>query len=81
MASGPSRDLSELLFARLKVGVLKTLPVWVRSDDSVHLTISASDTMQFSRSVVSNFCDPMDCSMPGFPTLHHLPELAQTHVH
>ena len=22
----------------------------------------------------------MDCSMPGFPMLHHLPELAQTHV-
>ena len=26
-------------------------------------------------------CDPMDCSMPGFPVLHHLPEFAQTHVH
>ena len=26
-------------------------------------------------------CDPMDCSMPGFPVLHYLPELAQTHVH
>ena len=25
-------------------------------------------------------CDPMDCSMPGFPVLHQLPELAQTHV-
>ena len=24
-------------------------------------------------------CDPMDCST-GFP-IHHLPELAQTHVH
>ena len=23
--------------------------------------------------------DPMDCSMPGFPVLHYLPELAQTH--
>ena len=23
----------------------------------------------------------MDCSMSGFPVLHHLPELAQTHVH
>ena len=23
------------------------------------------------------FCDPMDCSTPGFPVLHHLPELAQ----
>ena len=26
-------------------------------------------------------CDPMDCSTPGFPVLHHLPELAQTYVH
>ena len=25
-------------------------------------------------------CDPMDCSTPGFPVLHQLPELAQTHV-
>ena len=23
-------------------------------------------------------CDPMDCSTPGFPVLHHLPEFAQT---
>ena len=22
-------------------------------------------------------CDPMDCSTPGFPVLHHLPELTQ----
>ena len=27
------------------------------------------------------FFDPMDCSMPGFPVLHHLLEVAQTHVH
>ena len=25
--------------------------------------------------------NPMDCSTPGFPTLHYLPESAQTHVH
>ena len=25
-------------------------------------------------------CNPMDCSMPGFPVHHQLPELAQTHV-
>ncbi|KAB0377934.1 hypothetical protein FD755_009512 [Muntiacus reevesi] len=23
-------------------------------------------------------CDPMNCSMPGFPVLHYLPEFAQT---
>ena len=26
-------------------------------------------------------CNPMDCSTPGFPVLHHSPELAQIHVH
>ena len=26
-------------------------------------------------------CDPMDCSTPGFPVLHHLLEFAQTHIH
>ena len=26
-------------------------------------------------------CNPVDCSTPGFPALHHLPEPAQTHVH
>ena len=26
-------------------------------------------------------CNPMDCSTPGFPVHHQLPELAQTHVH
>ena len=25
-----------------------------------------------------SLCDPMDCSTPGFPLLHHLLELAQT---
>ena len=25
-------------------------------------------------------CDSMDYSMPGFPVLHHLPELARSHV-
>ena len=26
-------------------------------------------------------CEPMDCSTPGLPVHHQLPELAQTHVH
>ena len=26
-------------------------------------------------------CDPMNCSTPGFPVLHYLPEFAQTYVH
>ena len=28
-----------------------------------------------------SLCNPMDCSTPGFPVLHCLPEFAHTHVH
>jgi len=27
-----------------------------------------------------NVCDPMDCSLQGFPVPHHFPEFAQVHV-
>ena len=44
------------------------------------LSNKTATTMLFSSSVVT-LCDPIDCGMPGFPVLHHLLELAQTHVH
>ena len=39
--------------------------------------------VQFSSFTQSclTLCNPMDRSIPGFPVLHQLPELAQTHVH
>ena len=38
---------------------------------------------QFSSATQSclTLCNPVDCSTPGFPVHHQLPELAQTHVH
>ena len=39
------------------------------------------DELLFSHSGCPTICDPMGCSTPGSPILHHLPELAQTHVH
>ena len=41
----------------------------------------ASNIPIWSRSVVPDSLRPMDCSTPGSPVHHHLPELAQTHVH
>ena len=38
-------------------------------------------SVQFSCSVVSDSCDPMNCSTPGLPVHHQLPEFTQTHVH
>ena len=37
--------------------------------------------VQFSCSVVPDFLRPMNCSTPGFPVHHQLPEFSQTHVH
>ena len=31
--------------------------------------------------LISPVWDPMDYSTPGYPVLHHLPKLAQAHVH
>ena len=40
-------------------------------------------SVQFSSvaQLCPTLCDPMDCSTPGLPAHHQLPELAQTHVH
>ena len=40
-------------------------------------------TLQFSSVAqsCSTLCDPMDCSTPGLPVHHQLPEFTQTHVH
>ena len=35
---------------------------------------------QFSHSIMSTLCDPMDCSTSGFLVHHQLLELTQTHV-
>ena len=29
----------------------------------------------------TTICGPMDCSIPGFPVLHYVPEFAQIHIH
>ena len=49
--------------------------------ETKNLIISIFLLLLFSHSVVSNSCNPMDCSTLGFPVLYHLAELAQTHVH
>ena len=46
-------------------------------------TSSALSVSQFSSITQSclTLCNPMDCSMPSFPVLHHLLELAQACIH
>ena len=40
-------------------------------------------SVQFSSVAQScpTLCNPMNCSTPGLPVHHHLPEFTQTHVH
>ena len=38
-------------------------------------------SVQFSRSVMSDSCDPMNRSTSGLPAHHQFPEFTQTHVH
>ena len=48
------------------------------------VAVSFYPSVQFS-SVAQSFsptlCDPMNCSTPGLPVHHQLPEFTQTHVH
>ena len=44
-------------------------------------TLSPFSSLQFSRSVVSNSCDPMNLSTPGLPLHHQVPRFTKTHVH
>ena len=53
-----------------------------RREGSQHWALRQS-SIQFSSVAQSclTLCDPMNCSMPGLPVHHHLPEFTQTHVH
>ena len=50
----------------------------LRSSSGHHENQEFSSVQSLSR---VRLCDPMDCSTPGLPVHHQLPELAQTHVH
>ena len=64
-------------------------PLWGKENVYYH-TLSATSSVPHMSWLneccsVAQLClvlfNPMDCSTPGFPVLHHLPKLAQTHIH
>ena len=57
--------------------------ITIKTDALFHHWMVSGSHIQFSSVTQScrTFCDPMDCSTPGFPASHQLLELAQTHVH
>ena len=46
-------------------------------------SLRQSEVIQFSSVIQScpTLCDPMNCSTPGLPVHHELPEFTQTHAH
>ena len=48
-----------------------------------HILSSVKEKLHLSSVAQScpTLCDPMDCSKPGLPVHHQLPEFTQTHVH
>jgi len=53
---------------------------WLLTVKTVHIWISNTVLLIVQSLSCVWLCDPMDCSRPGFPVLHHLLELVQTHV-
>ena len=45
------------------------------------LTICKIDQFRSATQSCPTLCNPMDCSMPGLPVHHQVPEFTQTHVH
>ena len=58
-------------------------PKYLRFSISFSSGYSGLISLKFSSVAQScpTLCDTMDCSIPGFPVYHQLPELTQTHVH
>ena len=52
--------------------------VWLDPGDFPFHSVQFSSVQSLSRVWL---CNPMDCSMPGLPVHHQLPEFTQTHVH
>ena len=55
--------------------------LWLYHSLSVYLLMNAISSVQSLSCVPHGLWDPVDCSTPGFPVHHQLPESAQIHVH
>ena len=67
-------------YSAIKSVILPFVTRWMGVDNSM---LSEISSVQFSSVTESclTLCNPMDCSMPGLPVGHQLPEFTQTHVH
>ena len=68
-----SRDIT--LPTKIRILKAKVSPVV-----TYRCKFSSVQFRSFAQSCLT-LCSPMNCSTPGFPVYHQLPEFAQTHVH
>ena len=61
----------------------KAMPKNAQTTTQLHSSHMLVSSVQFSSVTQScpTLCDPMNCSTPGLPVHHQLPEFTQTHVH
>ena len=79
----------KLNFYSIRIEVMKNLGSILKSRDITLLTkVHPVKAIFIQCSVLSSvtqsrltLCNTMDCSTPGFPVLHQLPEPTQTHIH
>ena len=71
------------LFVMLKTSWKQRSPLFNQVDHKQHKHTLNSALDQFSSvaQLCLTLCDPMNCSTPGLPVYHQLPEFTQTHVH
>ena len=68
---------SDFFFLKVEEDDAKIEAQLILTDCHLHFPVQFSSVAQ-SYMIL---CDHMDCSMPGLPIHHQLPELTQTHVH
>ena len=66
---------------RVSSWAARSLPVLLSEASPAPQTLPPPNVVAVRSLSHVRLCDPVDCSTPGFPVLHHLLELAQTHVH
>ena len=69
----PGIKPASLAFSVLAGGFFTTSTTWE--------VPNRSDQIRSVARSCPTLCDPMNCSMPGLPVHHQLPEFTQTHVH
>ena len=80
---GPDDSLlwGHSVHCRMFRSFLGLYPLYANSTRQLWQPKMSFSSVQFSRSVVSDSCDPVNRSTPGLPVHHQLPEFTQTHIH